>query len=66
MGCNERHIGWVKAFGLIFAVLTAFGFFGILFYFGKLTKLVDHPKDEKILGKNFPFNIQTSNKAEPI
>ena len=35
MSCNEKHKGWVKAFGVIFAVFIAFGFFAIMIYISR-------------------------------
>ena len=41
----------VKAFGVIFAVLTAFSFFGVLFYLSKVEMLEELNEDENIFGE---------------
>ena len=51
MGCNETHRGWVKAFGVIFAVLTAFSFFGVLFYLSNLQMLEELSEDKNMFGE---------------
>ena len=53
MGCKERHRRWVKVFGLIFAVLVAFGFFGVLFYFNEMRLKEERGTGENITGEHF-------------
>ena len=46
MSCKEKQKGWVKAFGVIFSVLTAFSFFGVSFYLSR-TQMVKELKEDK-------------------
>ena len=49
--CKEKQRSWVKAFGVIFAVLTSFSFFGVLFYLSKMEMLEELNEDENIFGE---------------
>ena len=53
MGCKERNRRWVKVFGLIFAVLVAFGFFSVLFYFNEMRLKEERRTGENITGEHF-------------
>ena len=51
MDCKEKQSGWVKAFGIMFAVLTAFSFFGVSFYLSKTQLVKELNKDENKFGE---------------
>ena len=51
MDCKEKQRGWVKAFGVIFAVLTTFSFFGVSFYLSKTQMVEELNKDENKFGE---------------
>ena len=51
MGCKEKQSGWVKAFGVIFAVLTTFSFFGVSFYLSKTQMVEETNKDKSKFGE---------------
>ena len=51
MSCEEKQRGWVKAFGVIFSVLTGFSFFGVSFYLSKTQMVEELNEDENSLGE---------------
>ena len=51
MDCKEKQRGWVKAFGVTFAVLTTFSFFGVSFYLSKTQMVEELNKDENKFGE---------------
>ena len=51
MSCEEKQRGWVKAFGVIFSVLTAFSFFGVSFYLSKTQMVEELNKDKNKFGE---------------
>ena len=56
MSCEEKQRGWVKAFGVIFSVLTGFSFFGVSFFLSKTQMVEELNEDENTLGEQ--ENIQ--------
>ena len=51
MSCKEKQRGWVKAFGVIFSVLTVFSFFGVSFYLSKTQMVEKLNKDVNKFGE---------------
>ena len=56
MSCKEKKSGWVKAFSIIFVVLTAFSFFGVSFYLSRAQIVEELNEDKNGLGEQ--KNIQ--------